>query len=227
MKLTAGYAILVNGGRQITPSLVDRIQDRRGTTIYRHDDRLCADCTAEVWENQEEPKLPDPRAEIISPQTAYQVVSMLEGVVQRGTARSVRSVGVPLAGKTGTTNEEVDAWFIGFSPNLAVGVFVGFDVPKPMGRGETGGRVAAPIFRDFMAATIGSQPAVPFRIPPGLQLVRVNAKTGLPARRGDRDVILEAFQPGTEPRGKRAVLDGSNGVIPVNAAASKGTGGLY
>ena len=229
MKLTAGYAILVNGGRQITPSLVDRIQDRRGTTIYRHDDRLCADCTAEVWENQEEPKLPDPRAEIISPQTAYQVVSMLEGVVQRGTARSVRSVGVPLAGKTGTTNEEVDAWFIGFSPNLAVGVFVGFDVPKPMGRGETGGRVAAPIFRDFMAATIGSQPAVPFRIPPGLQLVRVNAKTGLRAGPGESGTILEAFKGNTLPPSSDQEVIGQ----PVNAGSGpapdlrSGTGGLY
>ena len=236
MKLTTGYAILVNGGKRITPTLIDRIQDRRGKTIYRHDQRPCDACMAPAWENQPEPRLPDMREQVISAQTAYQMVSMLEGVVQRGTASVVRSVGVPLAGKTGTTNEERDTWFIGFSPNLAVGVFVGFDEPKPMGRGETGGRIAAPVFRDFMQAAIGDQPAVPFRVPPGVSLVRVNAKTGLVAQPGEAGTILEAFKEGTEPSsGDDADPRLSLGVADVNGMPSpppaqdlgSGTGGLY
>lgn len=200
LRLTSAYAMLVNGGHKVTPTLIDRIQDRRGQTVYRHDQRPCDACSAETWENQSPPQLPDTRAQVLSPQTAYQVVSMLEGVVERGTARSVRAVGRPVAGKTGTTNDERDAWFMGFTPDLAVGVFVGFDEPKAMGRGETGGKVAAPIFRDFMIAAMADEPAVPFRIPSGINLVRVNAKTGQLARPGDSDVILEAFKEGTEPQ---------------------------
>ena len=124
---------------------------------------------------------------------------MLEGVVQRGTGRRVSAVGKPLAGKTGTTNEEKDAWFVGFAPDLAVGVFVGFDQPKPMGRGETGSGAASPIFRDFMKAALEGKPAVPFRIPPGIQLIRINRKTGFRAAPGDPSTILEAFKPGTQP----------------------------
>lgn len=200
LRLTSAYAMLVNGGHKVTPTLIDRIQDRRGQTVYRHDQRPCDACSAETWENQSPPELPDTRAQVLSPQTAYQVVSMLEGVVERGTARSVRAVGRPVAGKTGTTNDERDAWFMGFTPDLVVGVFVGFDEPKAMGRGETGGKVAAPIFRDFMIAAMADEPAVPFRIPSGINLVRVNAKTGQLARPGDSDVILEAFKEGTEPQ---------------------------
>ncbi|GAB4491880.1 MAG: hypothetical protein Tsb0010_00410 [Parvularculaceae bacterium] len=194
MRLTSAYAMLVNGGKRIEPVLIDRVQDRNGKTIYRHDDRACAVCDAEEYVAQPIPELPDERPQVIDPRTAYQVTSMLEGVVQRGTGSAVREVGKPLAGKTGTTNDEVDAWFVGFSPDLAVGVFVGFDTPRPMGRSETGGRVAAPIFRDFMKAAIGGKPAVPFRVPPGIRLVRINAQTGLPAEPGDRQVILEAFK---------------------------------
>jgi penicillin-binding protein 1A len=158
---------------------------------------------------------------------------MLEGVVQRGTGRTVASVGVPLAGKTGTTNDERDAWFVGFSPNLAVGVFVGFDEPKPMGKGETGGGVAAPIFRDFMQAAIGDEPGVPFRIPPGVNLVRVNAKTGQIAQPGDDNVILEAFRDGTEPSAPEAEpysAIGGEGVYSEgqpDVSLGAGTGGLY
>ena len=225
-KLTAAYAMVVNGGKRITPTLIDRIQDRRGKTIFKHDNRPCDECNASAWQDQEEPEIPDIREEVIDSGTAYQVVSMLEGVVQRGTGGSIRAVGRPLAGKTGTTNEERDAWFVGFAPDLAVGVYVGFDNPRRMGRAETGGRVAAPIFRDFMKSAIGDKPAIPFRIPPGIRLVRVNAKTGLLAQPGDYPVILEAFKPGTEPGGPQPVIgdtDGSNG----GGALGSGTGGLY
>ncbi len=240
LRLTTAYAMLVNGGRKVSPTLIDRIQDRHGATVYRHDERLCDACVVSTWENQSAPVLSDDRAQVLSPQTAYQIVSMLEGVVERGTAGSVRAVGVPLAGKTGTTNDERDAWFVGFSPDLAVGVFVGFDTPLPMGRGETGGKIAAPIFRDFMAAALGGTPAVPFRIPPGINLVRVNAKTGLRALPGETGIILEAFKQGTEPGAAERAPQGFpdlTGAIgpdgePITTPASApslgtGTGGLY
>jgi penicillin-binding protein 1A len=239
LRMTSAYAMLVNGGRQVSPTLIDRIQDRRGTTVFRHDQRSCEGCVADAWENQDSPELPDTRAQVLSPQTSYQVVSMLEGVVERGTATSVRSVGHPLAGKTGTTNDERDAWFVGFSSDLVVGVFVGFDSPRPMGRGETGGKVAAPIFRDFMTAALADTAPVPFRIPAGINLVRVNAKTGLLAGPGESNVILEAFKEGTEPRAAEPVnagvpdlgdIVGPDGQ-PVTSRTStplgNGTGGLY
>src|SRR6185437_2572993 len=134
-------------------------------------------CNGVEWTNQPPPELPDTRATVIDPQTAYQMVSILQGVVERGTGRIVSSIGKPLAGKTGTTNNYQDNWFIGFSPDLAAGVFVGFDQPRTLGEREEGARNAAPIFRDFMAAALADTPGIPFRIPPGIHLVRVNAAT--------------------------------------------------
>ena len=208
LRLVTAYAMIVNGGKQVTPTLIDRIQDRHGATVFRHDTRPCEECRNMIWEGQEPPELPDLRAELLDSGTAYQMVSMLQGVVERGTGVRIRAVGKPLAGKTGTTNDSLDTWFIGFSPDLAVGVFVGFDVPKPLGNRETGSSVSAPIFRDFMAAALEGKPAVPFRVPPGIRLVRVNASTGVVAQRGEKRVILEAFKPGTEPTELGAVVDG-------------------
>ncbi|MFQ6016614.1 MAG: penicillin-binding protein 1A [Kiloniellaceae bacterium] len=225
LRLTAGYAVLVNGGKQVEPTLIDRVQDRNGRTVYRHDLRTCEACRAEAWSGQEMPELPDERRQVADPGSAYQVVSMLQGVVQRGTGRRVRAVGKPLAGKTGTTNHNLDTWFLGFSPDLAVGVFVGFDEPRTLGPKETGSSVAAPIFRDFMAGALKGQPAIPFRIPPGIRLVRLNIETGQVARPGDKQVILEAFKPGTVPSGAQAVVDG--GYNPFGDELSVGTGGLY
>ena len=152
--------------------------------------------------------------------------------VERGTGRRVSEVGKPLAGKTGTTNEERDTWFIGFSPDLAVGVFVGYDDPIPLGRRETGSSVAAPIFRDFMKEALAGQPAIPFRTPPDIRLVRVNVRTGLPARSGDRSVILEAFKEGSGPGEENSVIEGQgwSGATAdpsLSGAPSTGTGGLY
>jgi penicillin-binding protein 1A len=233
MKLTTAYAMLVNGGKRITPSLIDRIQDRWGHTVYRHDKRPCAGCSAASWNGQPAPEIPDTREQVIDPATAYQMVSMLEGVVQRGTGARIAAVGKPLAGKTGTTNDNFDNWFVGFSPDLAVGVYVGFDTPHTLGSRETGASSAAPIFQEFMEKALKGQPAIPFRIPPGIRLVRVNSKTGQPTSPDDRNVILEAFKPGTEPNGQRAVLDGSagdgdmSGGTPAERSAPVGTGGLY
>jgi penicillin-binding protein 1A len=199
LRLTTAYAMIVNGGKRITPSFIDRVQDRNGATIYRADQRPCEGCSNIAWLNQDPPELPDNRAQIEDPTTAYQIVHILEGVVERGTGRTVASVGKPLAGKTGTSNGPNDTWFVGFSPNMAVGVFVGFDQPVPLGSREQGATVAAPVFRDFMAAALQDMPGVPFRVPPGVRLVRVNATTGRLAEPGDKAVIFEAFKPGSEP----------------------------
>ena len=230
LRLTAAYAVLVNGGRRIEPTMIDRVQDRRGRTLFRHDRRACPGCAAPAWQGQREPEIPDVREQAISAAAAYQLVSMLQGVVRRGTgARIGRAIAKPLAGKTGTTNESFDAWFIGFAPDLAVGVYVGFDRPRTLGRGETGSSVAVPIFRDFMAEALADRPDIPFRVPAGVRLVRVDAATGLPARPGDNSVILEAFRPGTEPSASaRAVLDGLEGDAAGDGARlGGGTGGLY
>ncbi len=208
LRLVTAYAMLVNGGKRITPSLIDRIQDRQGRTILRHDKRACTGCKVERVAGSVPPVIPDTRVRVADSGTAYQVVSMLHGVVLRGTGRRIRAVGKPLAGKTGTTNKNMDTWFVGFAPDLAVGVFIGFDTPKSLGRRETGSSVAAPVFRDFMAAALKDKPAIPFRIPPGIRLVRVNLQTGLLAKPGDRRVILEAFKPGSEPKGNEAVVRG-------------------
>ena len=228
LRLTNAYAMLVNGGKQVTPTLIDRIQDRHGETIFRHDSRNCIDCRAMVWINQETPEVADQRAKVTDPSSAYQVVSMLKGVVDRGTGRRIKAVGKPLAGKTGTTNDGKDTWFVGFSPDLAVGVYVGFDNPKTLGIKETGSSVAAPIFRDFMSEALKNKTAIPFRIPPGIRLVRINAKTGKQARPGDRQVILEAFKPGTVPSGSSKVLEGQSLTSEESGdQPTTGTGGLY
>jgi len=198
LRLTTAYSMFVNGGKRVSPIFIDRVQDRHGGTIYHADQRACEACRA-AWRRQTPPDLPDNRAQVLDPITAYQVVSMTEGVVQRGTATLVASLNRPLGGKTGTTNDYRDAWFVGYSPDLAVGVWVGFDQPRNMGEGEAGGRLAAPIFRDFMGEALRGQPATPFRIPAGVRLVRIDAMTGLLPSASTTATITEAFRPDTEP----------------------------
>jgi penicillin-binding protein 1A len=206
LRMVAGYSMFDNGGRRIKPTLVDRIQDRYGHTIYKHDQRECRGCEASKWSDQPEPTLIDRREQVLDPMTAYQVTSMLEGVVQRGTGTVVREVGKPIAGKTGTTNDEKDAWFIGFSPDLAVGVYIGYDKPRHLGRGQTGGHLAAPIVKDFLKVALADKPAVPFRVPAGIKLIRIDARSGLRASPGAEKVILEAFKPGTAPPDSAAII---------------------
>ncbi|CEG08186.1 Penicillin-binding protein 1A [Afipia felis] len=158
MRMVTAYSMIANGGKRVKATLIDRIQDRFGHTIYKHDQRECRGCDApEGWHNQPEPTLIDRREQVLDPMTAYQITSMMEGVVQRGTATVVREVGKPIAGKTGTTNEEKDAWFVGFSPNIVVGLYIGYDKPKPLGRGGTGGHLAAPIAKGFPQGRAGGQ----------------------------------------------------------------------
>jgi len=212
LKLTAAYGMLVNGGKKITPTFIDRIQDRRGKTIFRHDDRDCSSCGALVrWKSQETPDLPDNREQIADPRTTYQMVSILEGVVQRGTGIRIKSLGRPLAGKTGTTNESKDAWFVGFSPDLVVGVYVGFDEPRSLGKKETGSSAAVPIFKDFMEQALKDKPLLPFRVPSGIRNVQINAENGALASFDTKKAIWESFVTGSEPTDEIYILDG-NGI---------------
>ncbi|MGH6770359.1 MAG: penicillin-binding protein 1A [Xanthobacteraceae bacterium] len=233
LRMVAAYAMFDNGGKKIQPTLIDRIQDRYGRTIYRHDQRICKGCVAEKWEGQPEPTLIDRRQRVLDPMTAYQITSMMEGVVQRGTATVVKQVGKPVAGKTGTTNDEKDAWFVGFSPDMVVGVYIGYDKPRHLGRGGTGGQLAAPIVKDFMKVALADKPAVPFRVPAGIKLIRVNPRTGMRAGPGEA-AILEAFKPGTAPPDGYSVIgvtdrDGRpvGGGSPGGGVIRSGTGGLY
>ncbi|HEY2135334.1 MAG TPA: penicillin-binding protein 1A [Xanthobacteraceae bacterium] len=229
LKLTAAYSMFANGGRRITPTLIDRIQDRYGKTVYKHDQRECTGCDATKWDGQAEPTLVDRREQVLDPMTAYQITSMMEGVVQRGTGTAVREVGKPIAGKTGTTNDEKDAWFMSFTPDLAVGIYMGYDKPRHLGRGATGGHLAAPIARDFYKVALADKPAVPFRVPPGIKLIRVDPKTGTRAGPGSAS-ILEAFKPGTAPPDSPAMAgaDYQTMVSPdADRAVRSGTGGLY
>ncbi len=233
LRLTSAYATIANGGRRVQATFIDRIQDRFGKTIYKHDPRICEGCEAAEWAGQEEPTLVDNSEQVLDPMTAFQITSIMEGVVQRGTGIVLADLGRPVAGKTGTSNDEKDAWFIGFTPDLVCGVFMGFDKPKPLGSGETGGRVSAPIAREFFAEALKGTPAVPFRVPTGIRLVAVNHKTGLKAAPGDTDVIMEAFKPGTAPPDSYNVVDYDQGEFAnahkVTPEQEKGLqpGGLY
>jgi penicillin-binding protein 1A len=237
MRMVTAYSIFANGGRRVKPTLIDRIQDRYGHTIFKHDTRECRGCDApEGWKNQPEPQLVDRREQVLDSLTAYQITSMMEGVVQGGTAAVMREVGKPIAGKTGTTSDGKDVWFVGFSPDLVVGLYLGYDKPRSLGRAAQGGHTAAPIARDFMKLALADKPPTPFKIPAGIRLVRVDPKTGARAGPGDK-AILEAFKPGTAPTDSYAVMgvgadDGR--LLPMGTPGDvggdimrPGTGGLY
>jgi len=236
LRMATAYSVLANGGKEVRATLIDRIQDRWGRTVWRHDGRQCTTCKAERWQGQEEPEIPDDRRQVLDPHSAYQMTSMLEGVVQRGTATVVKQIvpNVPLAGKTGTTNESKDVWFMGYSPDMVVGVFIGYDTPRPMGRAATGGQISAPIFANFMKMALKDRKAVPFRQPAGIKMVRINPKTGLRAGPSDKDAIWEAYKPFEEPddpnsflgyEGLTSEADPSQPQVPRNV--SVGRGGLY
>ena len=198
LRMTSAYAMFVNGGRYIRPTLIDHIQDRHGKTIFRHDRRACSGCAASSWRNQAPPRLADKAEQVIDPLTAYQVTSLLEGVVERTLPRVFSGFDRPLAGKTGTTNDAKDLWFVGSTPELAVGVFLGYDRPRSLGRSAYGSTHAAPIVRTFLEQALAGKPRTAFRVPAGIKLIPVDPYTGTRSSPG-AGAILEAFKPGTEP----------------------------
>jgi penicillin-binding protein 1A len=278
LRLTTAYSMLDNGGHNLLPSIIDLVQDRQGRILYQKGTRACVACFV-VAGPRNNPDAdpgyvavgpPDPSViylkdakfadkplfyrptkldPMIDPIADHQIVSMMEGVVQQGTGIKVAAVGKPLAGKTGTTSDWNDAWFVGFSPDIAAGGYVGFDQPRTLGDGETGGNVVAPIFRDFMADALKDAPALPFPEAPGAEMVLVNSITGQPTSSGDKDAILEAFRPGTGPKtgqGNDQIaaappVDSNDGnpvtagvsplpvgtVVPPPRGLMTGTGGLY
>ena len=202
VSITAAYGMIVNGGHYIEPSIIDRVQDRYGQTIYRHDKRQCDGCQLMDINGDNlytPPELQDNRITVTDEGSAYQMVSMLEGVVKRGTARRMRDINFAIAGKTGTTNDNTNGWFIGFTPDLVVGVYVGFDRLKPLGKNETGSTVAIPIFENFIIAAMKDRPQIPFRRPDNINLYTINAKTGVRASPDEEDSMTEAFKRGQEP----------------------------
>ena len=194
VKLTNAYCTFVNGGKKVTPIFIDRIQDRRGKTIFNADKRKCIGCEEISYLKDEIPLIQDDRKQIISSETAYQITSMLEGVIKRGTGRKLRDLNLSLAGKTGTTNKNMDAWFLGFTSKLVIGVYVGFDEPKTLGKYETGAKVALPVFKKFVEKVIRKKDALPFKVPKGINLVMVDVETGLQPNDNTKTVIYESFK---------------------------------
>jgi penicillin-binding protein 1A len=238
MKLAGGYATFLNGGRVIAPTIIDRIQDRYGKTVFRHDDRSCEGCYApNGWANQEEPLLPNIGREEFDPRTGFQVASILQGVVTRGTARNAfkKLKDFPIGGKTGTTNDSKDVWFVGFTADLIVASYVGYDQPKSLRRGSFGGTVVAPIVADIFQQILPETGALPLRTPPGVVMMRVNASSGRPTSAEDPGAIMEPFKLGTDPDSKEANTAGADEADypaeeappPPPESVSTGTGGLY
>ena len=194
INLTSAYAPFVNGGLKIEPKLISRIQDRRGKTIYQKKDRKCVGCDKFIKNEIELPKIENDSERVLSEETAYQMTSILQGTVERGTAKKLRSLKAPLAGKTGTTNDNYDAWFIGFSSNLVIGVYIGYDNPKSLGKFETGSKVALPIFKDFVENALYKEDFKEFQIPENIYLTLLNYDTGLKAAAGEKKVIIEALK---------------------------------
>ena len=195
LNLTTAYAPFVNGGIKVEPKLISRIQDRRGKTIFQEKNTKCIDCDKFINDEEIElPKIESNNERVISEETAYQMTSILEGVIQRGTGKKLRSLKVPLAGKTGTTNDNYDAWFIGFSSNLVVGVYVGYDSPKTLGKFETGSKVALPIFKNFIEKALYKGDFKEFKIPENIYLTSLNYDTGIKSDVNDKNIIIEALK---------------------------------
>ena len=194
IQLTNAYCTFVNGGKKVTPIFIDRIQDRRGKTIFNADKRRCIGCEAISYLKNEIPLIQDDREQIISKETAYQITSMLEGVIKRGTGRKLKNLNLTLAGKTGTTNKNMDAWFLGFTSKLVIGVYVGFDEPETLGKYETGAKAALPIFKKFFVKVIKKKDALPFKVPKNISLVVVDVESGLQPNTDTKIIIYESFK---------------------------------
>tara|TARA_B100000941_G_C28506466_1_gene557687 strand:- start:983 stop:3343 length:2361 start_codon:yes stop_codon:yes gene_type:complete len=194
INLTAAYASFVNGGKKIEPSLISRIQDRRGKTIFKVKNRECVGCEKFIESSKKYPIISNTNERIFSEETAYQMTSILKGAVERGTAKKLRTLKVPLAGKTGTTNDNYDAWFIGFSSNLVIGVYIGFDNPRSLGKFETGSKAALPIFKNFVETALFKDDFKEFSVPKNIYLTSLNYDTGRKSSLGEKNTIIEALK---------------------------------
>ena len=209
-RMVAAYAMFANGGERVEPTLVDRIQDRWGRTVYRHDGRTCVDCAEASLPDGQSPRITDDREQVIDPITAYQITSMMQGVVDRGTAAGSVNLPVPAAGKTGTTNDEKDVWFVGFTSNIVAGCYIGFDQPRSLGQGASGGGMCGPVFNDFMTEAVEIYGGGPFEVPPGGHFIKIDRVTGarLPDNASGANVVAEYFRDGVDPSFGVAAIDG-------------------
>ncbi len=202
LKLTAAYSVFINGGKIVNPIIIDRIQDSEGKTIYHDNKRKCVNCEKISYLSNDYPEIKNNYKQIFSSETAYQMISILEGVVQRGTAKKLKDLNLNIAGKTGTTNNNTDTWFIGFTSNLLVGVYVGADIPKPLGKHETGSKTALPIFKDFIKESVIKSDARPFKAAKGTVMMVVDPETGQKAKFTSKNTIIEVFKKQNIVNGK-------------------------
>ena len=194
LKITSAYCSFINGGKLVNPILIDRIQDSEGKTIFNNEKRYCENCDSISYQGKNNPIIKDKYDQIFSPQTAYQITSMLKGVIERGTGKKLKDLNLEIAGKTGTTNKNTDTWFIGLTSNLVVGVYVGYDNPKSLGKYETGSKTAMPIFKDFIKKTANTNNARPFKVAENIKMMVVDAKTGKKANSQTKQTIIESFK---------------------------------
>jgi penicillin-binding protein 1A len=194
LKLTSAYSAFINGGKLVSPILIDRVQDSEGNTILNNEKRTCLNCDQISFTGKFYPEIKNNYKQIFSAQTAYQITSLLEGVVKRGTGKKLKDLNLNLAGKTGTTNKNTDAWFIGFTSNLVIGVYVGMDNPQPLGKFETGSKTALPIFKNFIEKAIKKSDARPFKVADGITMMVVDSTTGQKAKFSSKDTIFEAYK---------------------------------
>jgi penicillin-binding protein 1A len=238
MRMVNAYAMIANGGKAIQPVYITQVQDRYGKVLMKDDMRECKDCNNVDWKNQDFPVPADNRKVVLDEVSTYQLTSMLQGVVQRGTATILKSLNAPIAGKTGTTNDAKDVWFIGFTSDLAVGCYLGYDEPKSLGVKQTGGGLAAPIVKAFLTDALPITRHDPFPVPKNIELVKVNRKNGMPTNGESEDTVTEAFQPGTAPVETQKWYNNVNEpttpsndyYMPpkkVDETIMQGTGGLY
>ena len=207
LKLTSAYATFVNGGKLVNPIIIDRIQDSEGKTIFNNDKRKCTNCDQISFLGKDYPKIKDNYKQVFSPQTAYQMTSILEGAIQRGTGKSLKKLKLNLAGKTGTTNENTDTWFVGFTSNLVIGVFVGADNPISLGKFETGSKTALPIFQEFISKAVKKSDARPFKAPEGTVMMVVDPNTGQKAKFSSKNTIIEVYKEKNVIEGKVKYLN--------------------
>ena len=194
LKITSAYCSFINGGKLVNPILIDRIQDSEGKTIFNNEKRYCENCDLISFDGSNNPIIKDKYQQIFSPQTAYQMTSMLKGVIERGTGKGLKNLNLELAGKTGTTNKNTDTWFIGFTSNLVIGVYIGYDNPKSLGKFETGSKTAMPVFKEFIKKTANNYNARPFKVADNIKMMVVDLKTGKKANSKTKTGIIESFK---------------------------------